>query len=297
MALADLPAYVREREVDAPRWVWDDTARWYPPLLASGVRVARCHDLRLCHHLLRRAPAVDARLLDGEQSEHWDRLRPRPPSDPALSVDDTAEHLRADLEDARLAAVAASAEAGRLGLLLAAESSGALVAAEMTYAGAPWRVDVQSASRPTCRPRPTRGARPQGLETLVAEVRAAFEGPRSTRSRPGCWRRCAVPAWTSRTPVRRPCGRSSTRASSRCCATSGSRTCSRPTAGPGSTSGYAAAGPSVVPAGGLGHRPLVVQRRRRLSFPVQVRPRRWPTTAGCSWSPTSPSSSPACSRA
>ena len=180
VALADLPAYVREREVDAPRWVWDDTARWYPPLLASGVRVARCHDLRLCHHLLRRAPAVDARLLDGEQSGHWDRLGPRPPSDPALfAVDDTAEHLRADLEDARqLAAVAASAEAGRLGLLLAAESSGALVAAEMTYAGVPWRVDVhERLLTDLLGPRPTRGARPRGLETLVAEVRAAFEAP------------------------------------------------------------------------------------------------------------------------
>src|SRR5690349_13326253 len=99
---AELPAYVRDRETDRPRWVWDDTARWCPPLLAAGVRVERCHDLRLAHQLLLRAPAVDARLLAGEQSEHWDRLRPSAPSDPALfSIDDTAEHLRADLEDAR----------------------------------------------------------------------------------------------------------------------------------------------------------------------------------------------------
>ena len=110
LAVADLPAYVRAREVEAPRWVWDDTARWYPSLLAAGVRVERCHDLRLGHRLLRRAPAVDAQLLTGEQSEHWDRLGPSTLSDPALfSIDDTAEHLRADLEDARqLAAVAAS---------------------------------------------------------------------------------------------------------------------------------------------------------------------------------------------
>ena len=58
-----LPSYVAGREAhDAPRWVWDDTARWYPPLLAGGVRVERAHDLRLCHRLLRRAPAVDAAL-------------------------------------------------------------------------------------------------------------------------------------------------------------------------------------------------------------------------------------------
>jgi DNA polymerase-1 len=180
MALADLPAYVSARELDAPRWVWDDTARWYPSLLAAGVRVERCHDLRLGHHLLRRAPAVDVRLLVGEQSEHWDRLAPSAPSDPALfSINDTTEYLRADLEDARqLAAVAASPEAARLGLLLAAESSGALVAAEMTYAGVPWRVDVhERLLTDLLGPRPPRGARPPALEALVAEVRDAFGAP------------------------------------------------------------------------------------------------------------------------
>jgi len=180
IGVADLPAYARTREVDAPRWVWDDTARWYPPLLAAGVRVARCHDLRLGHHLLRRAPAVDGRLLEGEQSEHWDRLRPSATSDPVLfPVDDTTEHLRADLEDARqLAAVAASPEAARLALLLAAESSGALVAVEMTHAGVPWRVDIhERLLTDLLGPRPPRGARPQKLEALVAEVRDALGAP------------------------------------------------------------------------------------------------------------------------
>ena len=180
VAEVDLPAYVREREVDGPRWVWDDTARWYPSLLAAGVRVERCHDLRLCHHLLRRAPAVDVQLLEGDESQHWDRFGPSTPSDPALfSVDDTTERLRADLEDARqLATVAASVEASRLGLLLAAESSGALIAAEMTYAGVPWRSDVhQRLLSELLGPRPPRGARPQKLEALVAEVRDAFDAP------------------------------------------------------------------------------------------------------------------------
>ncbi|MEI5673994.1 MULTISPECIES: bifunctional 3'-5' exonuclease/DNA polymerase [unclassified Nocardioides] len=180
LALAGLPSYVERREPDAPRWVWDDTARWYPPLLAAGVRVARCHDLRLAHHLLRRAPAADAGLLVGEQSAHWDRLGPSTPSDPALfSVDDTAEHLRADLEDARqLAVVAASTEESRLALLLAAESAGALVAAEMTHAGIPWRVDVhERLLAELVGARPPRGARPARLEALVAEVRTAFAAP------------------------------------------------------------------------------------------------------------------------
>jgi len=184
VAQAELAAYVRAREADAPRWVWDDTARWYPPLLAAGVRVERCHDLRLGHHLLRRAPAVDVSLLAGEESEQWDRLGPSTPSHPALfSIDDSAEHLRADLEDARqLAAVAGSiggpTEAARLRLLLAAESSSALAAAEMTYAGLPWRVDVhERLLAELLGPRPPRGARPQKLEALVDDVRGAFGAP------------------------------------------------------------------------------------------------------------------------
>ena len=177
VAMADLAAYVKAREPDRPRWVWDDTARWYPPLLAAGIRIERCHDLRLGHHLLRRAPAVDAALLAGEQSEHWDRLGPSVDSDPALfSADDTSEHLRADLEDARqLAAVSSSNEPARLGLLLAAESAGALVAAEMTHAGVPWRVDVhERLLTEHLGPRPPRGARPQLLEALVGEMRTVF---------------------------------------------------------------------------------------------------------------------------
>ncbi|WP_107765508.1 bifunctional 3'-5' exonuclease/DNA polymerase [Nocardioides terrigena] len=180
LALTDLPAYVAEREADAPRWVWDDTARWYPPLLTAGVRVARCHDLRLGRRILRRAPAADQRLMEGEHAEHWDRLGPSTPSHPTLfSVDDTAEHLRADVEDARQrATVAASGEPARLGLLLAAESAGALVAAEMTWAGVPWRVDVhERLLSDLLGPRPPRGARPQGLEALVAEVRRALDAP------------------------------------------------------------------------------------------------------------------------
>ena len=178
--LADLPTYVRARDAAMPRWVWDDTRRWYPSLLAAGVRVTRCHDLRLGHHLLRRAPAVDGQRLDGEQSAHWDRLGPSTASDPALfSVDDTTEHLRADVEDDRqLAAVAASSEATRLGLLLAAESAGALVAVEMTYAGMPWRADVHALLlADLLGPRPPRGARPQKLDDLAVEVRDAFDAP------------------------------------------------------------------------------------------------------------------------
>jgi DNA polymerase I len=178
--LAELSSYVAEREADGPRWVWDDTARWYPLLLADGVRVARCHDLRLCRRLLRRAPAVDTSLLAGAESAHWDRLGPMVPSDPVLfSSDDAAEHLDADLEDARqVAAVSASTEATRLGLLVAAESSAALVAAEMTHAGVPWRTDVhERLLTELLGPRPPWGARPRLLEEAVADVRRLLGAP------------------------------------------------------------------------------------------------------------------------
>ena len=183
VAMADLPAHVGARETESaepPRWVWDDTARWYPALLAAGVRVARCHDLRLCRRLLVRAPAVDPDLLRGEESTHWDRLGPAVTTDPVLfSADDTTEHLRADREDDRQqAAIAASPEAARLGLLLAAESAGALVAAEMTHAGVPWRVDVhERLLTDLLGPRPPRGARPRLLEELVADVRRLLDAP------------------------------------------------------------------------------------------------------------------------
>ncbi len=178
--LAELSSYVAGREADGPRWVWDDTARWYPRLLADGVRVARCHDLRLCRRLLRRAPAVDASLLAGAESAHWDRLGPMVPSDPVLfSSDDASEHLDADLEDARqVAAVSASTEPTRLGLLVAAESSAALVAAEMTHAGVPWRTDVhERLLTELLGPRPPWGARPRLLEEAVADVRRLLGAP------------------------------------------------------------------------------------------------------------------------
>ena len=277
MAVADLPAYVREREVDAPRWVWDDTARWYPSLLAAGVRVERCHDLRLGHHLLRRAPAVDGQLLEGDQSEHWDRLGPSTPSDPALfSVDDTAEHLRADLEDARqLAAVAASAEAAPAG----AAARGRVVGRARrgrddvrrgALAGRRPRAAARRAARAAAAARrPAAEARGAGRRGARRVRRARASTP--TRG-PSCWPRCAGPGWTSRTPAHPPCAGSTTRASRRCCATSSSPTCSRPTAGPGSTSGCSGGRfrPSYQPAGSTTGR-WSSNGGGALSFPVQVR--------------------------
>ncbi|WP_369139411.1 bifunctional 3'-5' exonuclease/DNA polymerase [Modestobacter versicolor] len=176
----ELPAVVRAREHDRPRWVWDDTTRWYPQLLDAGVRVERCVDLRLCGAVLRRSPFVDPSLLRGPDAAGWLGLEPVVPGEPALfpladpadALDPAAEHAR------QQAALAASPHRGRLGLLLAAESSGALVAAEMTHAGLPWRADVHDRLlTELLGPRPAPGQRPAVLEQLLAAIRTALRAP------------------------------------------------------------------------------------------------------------------------
>jgi DNA polymerase-1 len=187
-AAADLPVFVRERELTPVRWVWDDTTRWYPALLAAGVRVERCTDLRLGHALLRRSPFVDQQLLAGDETPGWDALLPVTAADPALfPLDDPADRLDPVAEHERQQmALAASPERGRLGLLLAAESSGALAAAEMTHAGLPWRAEVhERLLTELLGPRPAPGRRPVALERLLADIRAAFGAPGLNPDSPG----------------------------------------------------------------------------------------------------------------
>jgi DNA polymerase-1 len=176
----ELARFVRERELAPVRWVWDDTTRWYPALLAAGVRVERCTDLRLTHAVLRRSPFVDQSLLADDETPGWDALQPVTATDPALfPLEDPADRLDPAAEHERQqAALAASAERGRLGLLLAAESSGALVAAELTHAGMPWRADVhERLLTELLGSRPVPGQRPAVLERLLAEIREAFRAP------------------------------------------------------------------------------------------------------------------------
>ncbi|RBY97649.1 bifunctional 3'-5' exonuclease/DNA polymerase [Blastococcus sp. TF02-8] len=175
-----LAGFVRRHEAGPVRWIWDDTTRWYPQLLAQGVRVARCTDLRLAHAILRRTPFADQRLLTGEETAGWDALQPVTGTDPALfPLADPADLLDPAAEDARQQAVlAASPERRRLELLLAAESSGALVAAEMTHAGLPWRTDVhERLLTELLGPRPVAGHRPAQLERLASQIRGALGAP------------------------------------------------------------------------------------------------------------------------
>ncbi|WP_285245013.1 bifunctional 3'-5' exonuclease/DNA polymerase [Pseudarthrobacter sp. fls2-241-R2A-127] len=204
MALTDLAAVVREMEArrpggQPPRWIWHRTQDWYPALLASGVEVERCYDVSLCGNILAfsqfsahteyarntgRVPVEDP-LLPPKALQP-----PRPPADQGALFDTPAagaapggsvDELRAEYA-AQQAAVAAVDPAenrrNRLQLLLAAESAGAMVAAEMQHAGVPWREDLhEQILAGHLGPRPAAGQRPHRLEKLAAELRTLLNAP------------------------------------------------------------------------------------------------------------------------
>jgi DNA polymerase-1 len=184
---AELPDFVRAAEPEAPRWVWSDTRAWYPALLAAGVRIDRCVDLQLSHTILRlstlsassalaRAPLgpwdVAADIGDEPTVGHvalFDLDEPAEPGETISALDEFA---------AQRDAVDGSASPGRLRLLLAAESAGALIAAEMRFAGLPYSAELHDALlTDLLGPRPRSGGRPVVLEQLIGEIRDALESP------------------------------------------------------------------------------------------------------------------------
>ena len=180
VAADDLASAVREREADRPRWVWDDTSRRYPPLLAAGVRVERCHDLRLCHAILRRSvvlAVVGAGRSTGRAVGRASRAAARRGEPVRRRRTVRWSPTRSTELQRQLAAVAGADEPGRLRLLLAAESTGALIAAEMQHDGMPWSVETHDALlTELLGPRP-RSGRPAKLEALADEVRTALGQP------------------------------------------------------------------------------------------------------------------------
>ncbi|MVA76038.1 bifunctional 3'-5' exonuclease/DNA polymerase [Auraticoccus sp. F435] len=173
-----------ELERAGPRWVWGDTRQVAPHLLAAGVRLRRCTDLRLSRDVLRRSSRC--RWPSGPaDDEVWDGLQ-APPDEgvpslldlPQLVTGPTLAQVLA--EHARQQRVLATAEhAGRLRLLLAAESAGALVAAELKHDGMPWSRQVHDAQLRSLLGEPAAfGGRPSRLEELCAEIRGLLRAPR-----------------------------------------------------------------------------------------------------------------------
>ena len=181
-AEADLPAWVAAREPERPRWVWNDTSRWYPPLLAAGVRVERGVDLRLGHAILRNAVASATSALATAERDAWDA--PAPAVVRATQTDALFD-LEAPADDddpvaewrRQRDAVAGADDDGRLGLLLAAESVGALVAAEMRFAGLPFDLAEHDRALTELLGARSPGGRPAKLEALVGRVRELLDAP------------------------------------------------------------------------------------------------------------------------
>lgn len=183
--VGDLPDVVRARErspgAPAQRWVWSDTATWYPPLLAAGVTVARCWDLRLCHAILRASALTAHTSFASAGASAWDQPRVQTASDRLFDLDppvrlDPLEELRRQRRTVASALADDGRPAsGRLSLLLAAESAGSLVAAEMTHAGVPWdAVEHDRILTALLGRRPVSGYRPERLEAKLAQVRSAL---------------------------------------------------------------------------------------------------------------------------
>lgn len=187
-----LAARVRELEPAAPTWVFPAADRLYPVLLAAGVRVRRCHDLRLTEGLLlahdgrhaepRGLPAAYARAqgLEPPPDEHAPDAEAQ-----GVLFDARGSGLPSGVEPADAAAVVLAEQLRRLGevphaermrLLVASESASALVAAEMSHDGLPWDAQVhRELLEQVLGPRVTAG-RPAKLAALAEQVNAAFGG-------------------------------------------------------------------------------------------------------------------------
>jgi DNA polymerase I len=199
----DLAAAVAA-EPDGVRWVWPFTEEIYPALLRAGVRVTRCHDLTLTEALL---TGYDGHWgAPHGLAAAWARLNGRPvPDDPPPRTRDRQPALfepdRTGLgeEGALTAAVAVYADQLRrlatitdhpLGLLAAAESAGALAAAEMGHTGLPWRADVHDALlTDLLGERPPPGTPPPKLAALADRIGAAFGGRKVNVDSPADLRR------------------------------------------------------------------------------------------------------------
>ncbi|WP_241843231.1 bifunctional 3'-5' exonuclease/DNA polymerase [Agromyces albus] len=82
--LAGFPEAVCRLEARRPRWVWSDTRSWYPRLLEAGVRVERCHDLRLCGAILEHSAATATMRKAGDHPRSaW---LPAGPSEPGAAA-------------------------------------------------------------------------------------------------------------------------------------------------------------------------------------------------------------------
>lgn len=177
----DLVTRVRSLEdAGSPRWIVRSLRTFGPPLLAAGVRLRRAHDLLLCHAILRDTESLQPALAP---SPLW-RREPvdEPSAQPGLFEVETELPVHGDrfgevlAEWRRQAAALARAADSRLALLCAAESTGAIIAEEMTAAGLPWSSAVhRGILEEQLGPRPLRGGRPAQMALLAERIADALD--------------------------------------------------------------------------------------------------------------------------
>lgn len=200
ISAAELAGVVHELEKRRPRWIWHRTQDWYPALLNAGVELERCYDLTLCGAILAHseftAHTVYARNAEKLTQDDDLQQPPRslqPPPQPAhqgaLFEDSglsraprhSPEELRTEYGAQQEALGQAGTDANRkqrLQLLLAAESAGAMIAAEMQHTGVPWREELhEQILADYLGPRPPLGHRPAKLEALNTELRRLLNSP------------------------------------------------------------------------------------------------------------------------
>jgi DNA polymerase I len=187
----DLPAVIAAREAaEQPRWVWPATADIYPALLRAGVRVARCHDLELTEALLlghagrwgepRGLAAASARLRGLPVPPDHARPDAEPPGFSQGALFETSAPSPVDIEDLievyadQQRRLALTEHPGRFRMLVAAESAGSLIAAEMGHTGLPWRADVHDRLLRELLGPPQPMGPPRRLAGLTAEINEAF---------------------------------------------------------------------------------------------------------------------------
>jgi len=187
----DLAGWVAGMASHDPRWVVPSAEAVYPDLLRAGVRLGRCHDLALTESILLAAEERPGRPRN--LAAAWARMHDLPEPDDARPAVRAAQPALfeaereplpagADLLDAAVAVhadqqrrIAATAHPDRLRLLVAAESAGALAAAEMSHHGLPWRADVHTALLTDLLGAKTPpGVRPKVLADLAEDITAAF---------------------------------------------------------------------------------------------------------------------------
>jgi DNA polymerase-1 len=168
-----------------PRWIIAELATGYATLLHRNTRLGRAHDITLTEAIVlsTEGRGGEPHSLAAAHARLHDLPVPPSPHSQATSQEtlfDTTDKPDGPQQLDTLVEVHADQQrrAGtnhRLQLLIAAESAGGLIAAEMTHHGLPWRTDIHDAVlTDLLGPKPVRGMRPKKLQALADDIATAF---------------------------------------------------------------------------------------------------------------------------